>query len=294
MDEHTTSDKDEHTAVKQTTSLHRSWKRPVVIAAALLASMIVIAGGYMGYLYASTPLSIREPLYEHYHFRMSLSVNGQEVNFAERKFQEGYSKDNCNANLTVHPIHFHDNKNHFVHIHWEGMTGGQVLKYYGWNLIGGTKGSMGYRFDSDARLKKVPIHGNILPTIPNDANFYIYTGTSDMYTEKKFEDFTTQDLEKFFGKESNSPAHKLNQQKRKSSLLDMVVPKAYAHSSEEESAEEANSESPETGSVDNDLKALNNLIGDTVIFVQKDKPSNEQIKDRFNHLEPLSESSCAG
>jgi hypothetical protein len=292
MDEHTTSTTSEKQQPKPLPKQSRQWQRPAAIAVALLASVIVVAGGYVGYLYASTPLSIRQPLYEHYHFRMSLSVNGKEVNFAENKFQEGYSKDNCNANLTEHPIHFHDNKNHFVHIHWEGMTGGQVLKYYGWNFIGGAKGSMGYRFDSSARLKKVPLHGNVLPALPNDARYYIYIGSADKYTEKKFESFTTQDLEKFFGKESNSPANKLNKEKRKSSLVDALFPKAQAHGNEEEHANEETTAS--TGPEDQELKVLNNLVGDAVIFVQKDAPSDTQIKDRFNHLEPLGESACAG
>ena len=267
----------------------RSWKQWLAFPAVILLSLAIIAGSYIGYLYAATPLSIRQPLYEHYHFRLSLNVNGKEVNFAEAKFQEGYSKDNCNAALTVHPIHFHDDKNHFVHIHWEGMTGGQVLKYYGWNFIGGTKGSMGYRFDTGSMLKKVPIHGNVLPAIPNDANFYVYTGTADKYTERKFEDFTQQDLEKFFNKESNSPAHKLNQQKR-SSFLDKLTPKAYAHGSAEEHAAESAG-----GDMSHEqLERLNNLIGDVVIFVQKNKPSSDQVKERFQNLTPLSESTCAG
>lgn len=279
MDEHDTSSQTDASDTLPKAAPRR-WKRPLVIIAALTASLIVAGGGYIGYLYASTPLSIREPLYEHYHFRMSVSVNGKEVDFAEDKFQEGYSKDNCNANLTKHPIHFHDNKNHFVHIHWEGMTGGQVLKYYGWNFIGGTKGSLGYRFDKDARFTKVPIHGSLLPALPNDANYYVYTGSAENYSQKKFEDFTSQDLEKFFNQESNSPANKLNKEKR-SSLIDSLFPRAHAHGTATEHADE-------------ELKALNNLIGDVVIFVQKDKPSNDQIKSRFNNLEPLGESTCAG
>jgi hypothetical protein len=267
----------------------KSWKQRLAIPAAVLASLAIIAGSYIGYLYAATPLSIRQPLYEHYHFRMSLNVNGKEVNFAQAKYQEGYSKDNCNAALTAHPIHFHDSKNHFVHIHWEGITGGQVLKYYGWNFIGGTRGSMGYRFDSGSMFKKVPIQGNALPAVPNDANFYVYTGSADKYTQKQFEDFTKQDLERFFNKESNSPAHKLNQQKR-GSLLDKITPKAYAHGTEEEHAAESTN-----GDMSHEqLERLNNLIGDVVIFVQKDKPSSDQIKDRFENLTPLGESTCAG
>lgn len=289
MDESPDSSTEAKNATKSSSRQAKPWKRLLALPAAIILSLIIVAGSYVGYLYAATPLSIREPLYEHYHFRMSLNVDGKEINFAESKYQEGYSKDNCNAALTTHPIHFHDSKNHFVHIHWEGMTGGQVLKYYGWNFTGGTLGSMGYRFDDGLMLKKVPIQGDVLPTLPNDAKFYVYTGNADTYTEKKFEDFTKQDLEKFFNKESNSPAHKLNQQKR-SSLLDKVTPKTYAHGTEEEHA----AESTDGNLSHEQLERLNNLIGDVVIFVQEDKPSSDQIKDRFENLTPLGESTCAG
>ena len=42
------------------------------------------------------------------------------------------------------------------------------------------------------------------------------------------------------------------------------------------------------------LTRINNMIGNVVIFVQKDKPTDQQIKERFNDLEPLSDSTCGG
>lgn len=261
--------------------------RKVLLALGLIVGVaLVLAGGTVGYLYATTPISVRQPLYEHYHYRMSLIVNGKEEDFGSDKYQEGYSKDNCNATLTQHPIHFHDNRNHFVHIHWEGMTGGQVLKYYGWNFIGGSKQSLGQRFDSGARLQTVPIHGNVLPAIPNDANFYVYTGSATDYKSRSFDDFTKQDLEQFFGKASNSPAHELNKQKRSG----LQLPRASAQAA----ADHQEHSSDTNGLSGVDLQRLNNLIGDVVIFVQANEPTRQQITERFNGLEPLSESSCAG
>jgi hypothetical protein len=268
----------------------RSWRKIAVTAAAAIGALLAISGAYVGYLYASTPISIREPLYEHYHVRLQIIADGKAVNFADAAFQEGYAKDNCNAALTSHPIHFHDKKDQFVHIHWEGMTGGQVLKYYGWNYIGGPKGTLGYRFDTFPKIQSVPIHGNVLPAVTGGDSFYVYVGDEKGYKARSFNDFTSQDLEKFIGVTSNSPAHKLNQSKR-SSLLDAAFPKAFAH--DHQVAEAA---SPATGSAlsTEDLTRLNNLIGNIVVFAQKDEPTDAQIKDRFNHLEPLSESSCGG
>jgi hypothetical protein len=54
------------------------------------------------------------------------------------------------------------------------------------------------------------------------------------------------------------------------------VPTASAHSDEEH------------------LAQLNDVVGNVVIFAQKDKPTDQQVKDRFTHLIALPESACAG
>ncbi len=255
------------------------------ITAALLVGILGI-GGYAAYAYAASPDVIRKPQSEHYHLRMQILVNGKAENFADKKYQVGYSKDQCNANLPEQPIHFHDNKDQFVHIHWEGMTGGMVLKYFGWNYIGGMNNALGYKLDNLKDIQKVTTHGDYLPAVPNDAKFFVYVGSSSAYSEKSFEDFKSQDLEKFFGKTSNSPLHDANQQK--TSLLDKLVPAASAHAGETHETASV----PETE--EQKLTRINNLIGDVVIFVQKDRPTKQEIENRFNKLEPLGDSTCGG
>lgn len=289
-----TTDPSQADSAKPAERPKRRWPRILVTVAVVIAIAGLLAGGTVGYLYASTPVTIRQPLLEHYHFRMQVLVNGKAENFATAKYQTGYSKDNCNVLLPDSPIHFHDNQDQMVHIHWEGITGGQVLKYYGWNFIGGTRGSLGYRFDKQPgdempTVQKVPIHGENLPAIPSDANFYVYVSDGDSYKEKAFDDFTKQDIEKFFGKISDFPAHKINQEKRKTSLLEIVksaiVPTAYAHGSEDHSG---------SGHDEAELKKINNLLGDVLIFAQKDKPSDQQVRDRLDKLVPLTDSTCGG
>lgn len=261
-------------------------RRILLAAGGAVLAIVLVAGAYAGYTYASSPAIIRKPQIEHYHFRMQILVNGTAQNFASKDYQTGYSKDQCNASLPDQPIHFHDNKDQFVHIHWEGMTGGLVLKYYGWNYVGGLRGALGYRFDNLRHIQKVPTHGNYLPAVPAGASFYVYTGDEKGYKQKSFDDFKRQDLEQFFGKTSNLPAHELNHQK--SSLLDTLFPRAYAHGAEVHSAA--------TGDEDEKarLTRINNLIGNVVIFVQKGQPTDQQIKARFAMLAPLSESTCGG
>lgn len=273
--------KDEHAQVKKRS--RNKYLKIALIGILVLASVILAYGSY---IYFMSPAVIRNPKLEHYHFRMQILVNGKAENFAEQKYQVGYSKDQCNASLPEQPIHFHDEVDQFTHIHWEGMTGGMVMKYYGWNFIGGIREALGFKLDNLADIQKVNTHGDYLPAIPSDSKFYIYVGDSSSYKEKSFEDWKNLDLEKFFETESNFPAHKQNQQ---TSLINKLFPKVSAHGTADD---EDGDDGPETEQ--QRLTRINNLVGNVVIFVQKDKPTDEQIKDRFNQLIPLTDSTCGG
>lgn len=269
-------------------------KRPFKLQSLLRPTMYIAIGVvglsilYGGYVYASSPSVIRNPKLEHYHFRMQVLVNGKAENFAENKYQQDYNKDQCSAELPEQPIHFHDDIDQFNHIHWEGMTGGMVMKYYGWNYIGGINNTLGYKLDDLGDIQRVNTHGNFLPTIPDDAKFYIYTGDESSYKKKSFDQWKDQDLEQFFEQTSNSPAHEQN---RHASILDKLFPTAYAHGSVND---DGHNGEPGEESEEQRLTRINNMIGNVVIFVQKGEPSDQQIKERFNDLEPLTESTCGG
>lgn len=278
----------DETIDKQAKPAHRhgvlSGKKLTRIILSFIGGIIALAGLFVLYAYLSTPSDIRKPAFQHYHFRMQVLVDGKAVNFAEKEFQTDLTKDVCSASLTNQPIHFHDDKDQMVHIHWDGITGGQVLKYYGWNYIGGQHGTLGFRFDKLPKLVNVPIHGNTLPTVPEGDTFYVYTGDEHSYKQQSWNDFLHQDFENFFDKKSNLP-----NSNESSSLLDKLFPKAYAHGADEELHTIA-----ATDVSDQELQKVNNLLGNVVIFVQKDKPTDKQVKDRFNKLAPLSLSTCAG
>ncbi len=258
------------------------------ITTGLVLALLLVPLSYAGYIYAASPAVIRDPKLEHYHFRMQILVNGKAEDFSTKAYQTGYAKDQCNANLPEQPIHFHDNKDQFTHIHWEGMTGGMVMKYYGWNYIGGLNNVLGYKLDKPTDPQKVTIHGNYLPQMPKDARFYVFSGDENSYKERSFNEWKTQDLEQFFGVTSNSPAHNINKGKQ-TGLLDKVFPRAYAHGVENDVDSSDASETEKEK-----LTRINNMIGNVVIFAQKDKPTDQQIKERFNNLEPLSDSTCGG
>ncbi len=279
----------ESSEIQEKSTSKRISKR-VRIGLAVAIAIALIPLSYAGYVYAASPAVVRDPKLEHYHFRMQILVNGKAEDFSTKAYQTGYAKDQCNANLPEQPIHFHDNKDQFTHIHWEGMTGGMVMKYYGWNYIGGVDNALGYKLDNLKDIQKVTTHGDYLPDVPKDAKFYVYTGDENGYKERSLNEWKDQDLETFFNTTSNFPAHDIN--KGKTSLLDKVFPKAYAHGDEDHSTTKAATSDTETE--EEKLTRINNLVGNVVIFVQKDKPSDQQIKDRFNDLEPLTDSTCGG
>lgn len=259
----------------------------IISVAAIIAATLV---GFAGYIYATSPSVVRDPKLEHYHFRMQILVNGKAENFGSKAYQTGYVKDQCNANLPEQPIHFHDNKDQFTHIHWEGMTGGMVMKYYGWNFIGGIDNMLGYKLNDLSDIQKVTTHGDYLPEISEDAKFYVYTGDEKGYKSRDFNDWRNKDLEEFFGVTSNSPAHDINKNGGEElTMLNKLFPTAYAHGTPNDSDGDDGTETEQEK-----LTRINNLIGNVIIFVQKDEPTSGQIKARFNSLEPLSDSTCGG
>lgn len=272
--------------------LRRSSKRRTAMKWMLILGgmLIGLAVAYGGYIYTISPAVVRNPKLEHYHFRMQILVDGKAEDFSTKAYQTGYAKDQCNANLPEQPIHFHDNKDQFTHIHWEGMTGGMVMKYYGWNYIGGIDNALGYKLDDVSNIQKVTTHGNYLPAVPKDAKFYVYMGDEKGYKIRDFNDWKNQDLEAFFGTTSNFPAHDINKNGGEQvSFMNQLFPTAYAHGSANDSDGNDGTETQEEK-----LTRINNMIGNVVIFVQKDKPTDQQIKAKFNNLEPLSDSTCGG
>jgi hypothetical protein len=254
-----TSPAPEHVPADRTTRILR-----LVVGG--LVGLLVLAAGLVGVAYALTPEPIRHPVASHYHFRLQMLVNGTAVNFGGTAFQTPLNHDLCSAKLTTEPIHFHDGLDQFVHVHWAGMTGGLFLKNYGWDLAGGLPGLLGVRFDQVPRLVPVAVHGTALPAAVEGDRYYVYVGNAAGYQERPWNDFLHQDLERFFTGRAAAV----------SGPWSGLVPAASAQGDEAQ------------------LTQLNHVVGSAVIFAQRDKPTDAQIKDRFAHLVPLPESSCGG
>ena len=237
----------------------------------IVAGLVVLAGALLGYAYLATPAALRHPTPAHFHFRLQIINNGRPVDFSANEYQSAFNQDVCTAKLTKEPVHFHDRLDQFVHVHWKHVTGGVVLKNYGWNFIGGTKFTLGYRFDQLPRVVHLPVHSRSLPNPSPGARYFVYVSSmatpSTVYQQRSWDSFLEADLEDFF---KAAPAA------RTTSWLGTLVPTASAHNGEEE------------------LASLNDVLGNVVIFAQKTAPTDAQIKDRFSQLVPLPLSACGG
>ena len=247
-----------------------------------VAAVTLLAGGVYGYVYASTPEHLRKPTYQHYHYRTQILVNGNAVDFSKDEFQvPSGTSTTCSAEVGSIPIDFHDKMDQLTHVHWNGVTGGEFLKYFGWNYIGGDDDLLGRQYDVGIMPSSVQVYGKVLPAVPDKANLYVYVGDKNDYQQKDWNDFLKQDLETFFDKKSNI-GH--SEEVSSANVLDWLFPKASAHGGviDEHPSEKSEEE----------LTRINNLVGNVAIFVQEKEPTKEEIQARFDNLVPLHESTC--
>ena len=275
-------------------------KKPYFWALIVLSVVAILAApiSYAVMVYSLTPGYLRKPQVAHHHFRLQLTIEGNKVNFADSAYQETYEKNICSGGLTKTPIHFHDGQDQVVHIHWAGLTGGDVLKYYGMNRVGGFDDTLGYRIDKSNWPEKINIKSKVIPN--SNKVMFVYTGTDDEYNKRESKDFLNKDLESFFGKKSKITQAQ-EAEKTSSILNNLWSIKAEAHGNGDghdynvsETAKPVATTNSKTQPSQEELEDINDLIGNAVIFVQDKEPSDQQIKDRFNNLQALQPSVCGG
>jgi hypothetical protein len=253
---------------------------PYVVAMGLA---VVLFGVRYAIAYSSTPEHVRRPQTEHAHVRLQVVANGQPVDFSKPPYQHPQAAtDSCSDEIETEPFHFHDNLDQMLHLHWQDMTGGELLKYYGWNVVGGANDDLGYRYDGGLlKPQKVPVHGQNLPSPTPSTQYFVYIGDADSYQKKDWHDFLKQDFETFLGRESRLPASQ-----KTSWLGELLAGTVQAHGAIEDDHNVVG------GTVD--LERVQNLLGNIVIFSQEKEPTNAEVMARFETLIPLPESSCSG
>jgi len=296
-------------------------KKPLVskkvllwIVASISSLLILVSLGFYIVVFVLTPSHIRDPKPEHLHFRMQLIIENNYVNFGEDKYQEPYTPGACSFDITETPIHFHDGKDQIVHIHWKNITGGQVLKYYGIDLVENPlmTSTLGFSFEDKNQIipKNNKIWGRLFGDTEKkiksgDLKMFIYRGEKDNFTKKNNDDFLNKNLEDFFETRSLVSYHKTPN----INILNLFSLQAEAHGgvkipSPKPKVAENTTNTDENNSItskdkteeftEEELKEINNLIGNVVIFIQKEEPTNDQVKARFDNLVPLEPSVCGG
>lgn len=231
--------------------------------------------------------AIRNPKMEHFHIRMQVEIDGAVQDFSSDKFQNLQDATICKGGLAGEPFHFHDKTDQIVHIHWQGVTGGQLLKYYGLNKIGEPEGKLGVRTDSLPKLAFVPIHGNSFSTPQNSDKLWIYTGDDHSHTTRSAQDFLQLAIDDFLGKKSEIRTN-IESKSTSQSLINELF------SGIEVAANTDNSTTTGSKLSTEDLEKLNDLLGNIVIFVQQNQPTEAQVNAKFQNLIPLSETVCGG
>ncbi len=278
----------------ENTFFQKIWKfKRVKITIISLISVVVILGLFLGGIKAITPDSIAYPKIDHYHFRFQYVYHEKAEDFSSSQYQTPYEKNQCDGGVSSTPVHFHDGKDQIVHIHWRGITGGELLKLYGLNKVGGLDGYLGVRLDelNKGKIIPVPISSKSLPRPQKDDQIYIYTGDRNSFEKKNTNDFLQKTLEETIGTDSQIRKQFEENEKSKTSFLKFFHPiTTLAHNG----IDDGDGDPKETRKTEEELKQLNNLIGNLVVFVQSSEPTNDQIKERFNNLTPLSDSTCGG
>lgn len=262
----------------------------------LIALLVILGGSYLTFTRVLSSPNINYPESAHFHFRLQVIIDGEAADFSQEKFQEGYDKNICSASLTLTPIHFHDKKDQFVHIHWKSITGGQVLKNYGLNRIGGQDDVLGYRWDEFPNVKPQKIHGQAFKTPSVNSKMFVYTGEANDFQKRETNDFLNHTLEDFFANKKTAylnpfgslPVSAHSSKNNLDLSQNQPIPAAKTGINPNLSTTDQPSLTEE------ELKQLNDFRGNVVIFLQETEPSSEQVKEKFNNLIPLPLSSCGG
>jgi hypothetical protein len=262
-----------------TNFLRAFWRfRGVRLVSYLVGFLLILGliGLYLINFVVSRPY-YNSPSQSHYHLRLLLSIDGQKINLGDAKYQTPYEKGQCDGSLTASPVHLHDGKDQYVHFHWQGLSGGQVLKNYGLNYVGGFDDVLGYNLSKITDPKAIKIFGKVLPTPKSGDNLYVYSGDENGYKVVSKDDFLNMDLELLLTKSQI----RLNKEAVKTSFLEVNV---EAHAGHIEVAQNGAEQS----------KVIGDTIGNLAVFVQDKEPSNDEIKAKFATLEPLPTSVCGG
>ena len=188
------------------------------------------------------------------------------------------SNSNCGLAVTEKPFYLDKDKKNVVQVRWEGMTGGELLKYYGFNYLSGLNDLIGVQYRGPFDIK--PVRPLAVSKLTSSDLLYIYSGSDKDFKLLNSQNFLYQDLENTIKKS------RLRTKREKESsklILDTISV----------SGEESSGLTLEPQLTEGQLNDINNIVGSLAIFIQRDTPSNTDVINSFNSMERLSSESCS-
>jgi uncharacterized protein YneF (UPF0154 family) len=236
----------------------------------IILSILFGVAGFSFVTYFSRPY-FNNPVFTNYHLRLQLINNGQIVSISGQNDERTNEFKVCDLTLLNRPIYQNSFNSELFQVSWEGITGGEILKYYGLNLVGGFDDVLGYRVKKNFGVEAIkPFQGNGI-SVSKKSKVFAYFKRQDGYEKLDQLDFLFKDIE-LAVKKSNI---RLEREHAKTPGLFGI--RVFA----EEKPKIEQQEFESKLSLDYDL------IGNIVVFFEESEPTEDRIIDRFNNFIPL-------
>ena len=296
-----------------------SAKRNIFYLIWVLLTIVVI--GLLAFNFAS-PAHITFPSKEEQLIRFQLIIDDQQIDFAQFQFQEPNSAPLCSEELASRPFGFYQNHSQILNLHWDNVTGVEIMRNYGFNNTGPFTGYLGVRLDDFPKISPVSVHGDFLTT-PQDYMYYVYTGNQFRYSRRDPSEFLNTSIEKFIENDSRNSRNswiggvtaqaqistnkgedlekELFLETTESSTSTVAVPASDQSSKDktdqkqtEVEVDNRNStlferdvtiESPQTPTQVTESAQDVDVLGNIIVFIQKEEPSELEVTTRFLNLE---------
>lgn len=289
---------------------------------------VIIIIGILGFNFAS-PRPITFPKKAEYQARLQIVVEGDAIDFSQQPFQNN-ALELCSNDIIDRPFGVYEGNSQIIHMHWENLTGANLLRNYGFKNTGPFENYLGVNLNNFPDYEPISIQGNLITTPEETFEYYVYTGNQFTYTRRdeteflnrSIKDLLTRELGEKYNWLSNINAHAqigvesgedlenelfISEQEAGPQQLitipseqEEVVTQAppsditapVIEEVEEMIKEENNTDDKSEEVTIVDTEKLYNIIGNIVLFIQEKEPTEEEVIKKFLNLEKPQRYNC--
>ena len=252
------------------------YNKRVLFYICIVCITVLLGVIFLSYTVISRPHLIK-PVATFFKLKMRIHYQKTPLELTQNDITD-QSNSNCNLVVTEKPFYLDKDKKNVVQVRWEGMTGGELLKYYGFNYLSGLNDLIGVQYRGPFDIKPIRPLSISKPTASDI--LYVYTGSGKDFKLLNSQNFLYQDLENTLKK-----SRLRTKREKESSKLTLYTISV--------SGEESLGLALKPQLTDGQLNDINNILGSLEIFIQQDAPSNTDIINSFNSMERLSSESCS-